>query len=216
MRRFWMVALAVCVLATAAQAGTIHKFSFTGSITDVEAGGTAISVGDTITGSFEIDEDDLPTPKISTSTEKLWEGISQNPFITWKVTVGSYTYSQEILPTSGVFVDLLHVVDENGIGADSITLLSTRGVSDYGFGLLLETSTTGNAIDSSDIPTLVASAWDKTAQVTYTLPSVTDSQKNTIPALKFTANIVPVPAAAWLGLGLLGALGIIRRIRRRK
>ncbi len=30
------------------------------------------------------------------------------------------------------------------------------------------------------------------------------------------ASLVPLPSAAWLGLGLLGGLGVIRRTRRRR
>jgi hypothetical protein len=42
------------------------------------------------------------------------------------------------------------------------------------------------------------------------------SPRDSFPTLDFTTSVVPLPAGAWLGLGLLGALGVIRRRRRRQ
>jgi hypothetical protein len=199
--RFSTVLLAAaCVLlgANHVQADTL-RYEFSGT---VDGTSTAIS------GWIEWDEADEPT--VDSSVPGLGQYLtgSSPPFMDWEVTIGSDTYG----PDGDFNNEGLFVRDRGSSDTlpDEVQIFSSYKKSALDIVL---TASDDSAFPDVDIPELEKIDWDKMA---FVFSDFSVDPEKVYRGTLDSFTLVPVPPAALLGLGMLGGLGLIRRLRRRR
>ncbi|MEN8150323.1 MAG: hypothetical protein ABFS86_10895 [Planctomycetota bacterium] len=213
MKTFCLAILAVAALATAADAGTVH-YKFTAEVKDDKVNGNTgddTLKGETISGWLKFDTNDVYDSS-STDDQALYVGKSgvAAGWLSWSVKIDGTDYT----PSGTPIAEFISVGDPDS-GADSVTASSIYGSNENVFLLNLNNDTSVFSGLAFPAKTYMENdgtgTWKwSTREVTYKI-----GDHHVVADLK-TVQYVPLPAAAWVGLGLLGALGLIRRIRRRR
>jgi hypothetical protein len=183
------------LLSSVAQAGAV-RYEFSGT-----------SAAGDYTGWFTLDASLAPTPFYDLVDE--WADYVAIPpaalFLDWGLTVGDEDYAlgadnrrDELLVDRGFDYVYFHSSSDDD-GDSALTYLY--------FGFFY------SDVDSYDIPTdLTLPAPTSVSALAYSdgvlLFSGTPTVTRVVP--------IPLPAAAWTGLGLLGALGVVGRLRQRR
>lgn len=112
-------------------------------------------------------------------------------------------------------IDLMVDFDPSA-GTDFVTLDYTAVLQSFGAGGLSTFGDSQNLLFSYWQNDLGAPAFDPNALGQYELVlTIRDASTDLVASVSNTVNVVPLPGAAWAGLGLLGTLAGVRAVRRR-
>jgi len=212
------VAMSASALATnEADAGSV-TFNFIGVVTGVADGSLGghdltgvFSTGQTLTGHYTFE---------STTPGTISGGVSatySNALTDLQFTVGG-SYSGSLGGPGDIFVD------DNNFGADAYVVEAHNPIAPLVAGaglyelLLILTDDTESALSSLNLP-LTPPDLNLFNNTTFELifggntvaPGTVQGQITSL-----TMQVVPIPAAAWMGLSMLAAMGIIAAARRQQ
>ena len=188
------IAAACVVLASSAVQASSVKYRFYGELKDGSA---------KISGWLEIDS----PPSNSSSTPGLgayWSDCTTPPpFLDWAVDIDGTTFE----PGASCKTDELYVLDET-TDPDQVLVYSTYQTESFA---MLFMAKDGDAFSGVDIPDLARIDWDK---IGFLLTDRSGAEPVEYEG-KVEVFIVPLPMGVWLGFGMLGGLGLVRRLRRK-
>jgi hypothetical protein len=141
-------------------------------------------------------------------------GGGETAMLTWEISFGSLTYSSA---ATGNILDRIRVYEPNDEIVIESRQYAANGTDEVYFILYLKGS---DLLDSKDFPTdqEFTGSWSSRSFFFYNKADNVLYQSSGISTglTRVETKVVPLPAAACLGLGLLGVLGLARRMKRHR